>query len=377
MMQLSQPDHARREGESILLKWQDGHTSRMVLDWLRDNCTCSTCRHANGQKLFNIHELPETLGVMEVNCDGQGLHISWSDGHRSFYSTRWLQEHDLNPGARAERVKRRQSRHTWNASNGQNYPRCAWSALNQDQDAEQRWLTGFHQWGFGVLTQVPLTSGAVATVGERLGHVRVTNYGRLFDVRSVPDPNNLADTALGLSVHSDNPYRHPSPGVQLLHCLMADAPGGDTLLVDGFSCAEQLRNTDAEAFALLSTWPMLFRYRSASVDLKARQTLITVDAEGSITAVHFNNRSSFFLDIPEDLAAKWYRAYRTFAHLLNLESNTLVLHLHPGDCIVMQNDRTLHGRTAFDPNRGARLLQGCYIDIDAMRSRSAVLDTLL
>ena len=61
------------------------------------------------------------------------------------------------------------------------------------------------------------------------------------------------------------------------------------------------------------------------------------------------------------------------AVILNQPDNALVLHLNPGDCIVMQNDRSLHGRTAFDPNRGHRLLQGCYIDSDAMRSRYAVL----
>ena len=85
------------------------------------------------------------------------------------------------------------------------------------------------------------TPGTVAEVGDRLGFVRVTNYGRLFDVKSVPNPTNLAYTAVGLGVHSDNPYRHPSPGVQLLHCLESEAPGGDTLLVDGFHAAEILR----------------------------------------------------------------------------------------------------------------------------------------
>jgi gamma-butyrobetaine dioxygenase len=157
----------------------------------------------------------------------------------------------------------------------------------------------------------------VAQVGDRLGHVRVTNYGRFFDVRSVPDPNNLADTALGLSVHSDNPYRHPSPGVQLLHCLIADAPGGDTQLVDGFACAHQLRQEQPDAFNLLAQWPMTFRYRNATTELQARQHLITVDPDSTITAVHFNNRSSFFLDIPEHLAAPWYAAYRAFASLLS------------------------------------------------------------
>ncbi|MEZ5593155.1 MAG: hypothetical protein R3F53_21585 [Gammaproteobacteria bacterium] len=31
-----------------------------------------------------------------------------------------------------------------------------------------------------------------------------------------------------------NPYRDPTPGLQLLHCLANDAEGGDSVVVDGF-----------------------------------------------------------------------------------------------------------------------------------------------
>ena len=51
----------------------------------------------------------------------------------------------------------------------------------------------------------------------------------------------------------------------------------------------------------------------------------------------------------------------------------LIFRLEPGDCVVMQNDRALHGRTAFDPSRGRRHLQGCYVDKDGMDSRARVL----
>jgi gamma-butyrobetaine dioxygenase len=213
----------------------------------------------------------------------------------------------------------------------------------------------------------------VAEVGDRLGYVRITNYGRLFDVKSVPNPTNLAYTAVALGVHSDNPYRHPSPGVQLLHCLEAAAPGGDTLLVDGFAAAELLRQQDPAAFELLRTLPMNFRYSDAHTDLRARQTLISTEAEGQLKAVHFNNRSADWLDAPADVAEAWYQAYRQFAQLLLRDELQLVFRLAPGDCVVMQNDRTLHGRTAFDPNLGRRHLQGCYIDRDAMESRRLVL----
>ena len=128
-----------------------------------------------------------------------------------------------------------------------------------------------------------------------------------------------------------------------------------------------------DAFALLSTVAMTFRFADDKADLEAKQTLITADMDGVITAVHFNNRSADWLDAPIDLATRWYMAYRIFGQILKRPELELVFKLGPGDCVVMQNDRALHGRTAFDPNLGGRHLQGCYIDRDGIESRRRVL----
>ena len=356
------------------LLWQAGPGPAWALsnDWLRDNCHCPACRHpGNGQKLYEIVDLPDTLSAAgaEVQADGSLL-VHWSDGHVSDYSADWLGTHALSDDARGAR----QNPPTlWNRELLGNLPVADWPALQADPANELAWLERYAALGFGLLRQVPCTPGMVAEVGDRLGFVRVTNYGRLFDVKSVPNPTNLAYTAVGLGVHSDNPYRHPSPGVQLLHCLESEAPGGDTLLVDGFHAAELLRREDLAAFDLLARIPMNFRYADASTELRARQTLISIDMDGVVRAVHFNNRSADWLDAPADVAQAWYQAYRAFARILKRPELELVFRLAPGDCVVMQNDRTLHGRTAFDPGRGRRHLQGCYIDGDAMESRRLVL----
>jgi gamma-butyrobetaine dioxygenase len=296
--------------------------------------------------------------------------VLWSDGHRSEYSAEWLNAHDLIASARTAR----QSKPVlWGKPLEHDLPVGDWPQMLSDPAQELAWLERFSALGFGLLRNVPIQSGMVAEVGDRLGFVRVTNYGRMFDVISVPNPNNLANTSLGLGVHSDNPYRHPSPGVQLLHCLEAGAPGGDTLLVDGFHAAEILRKENPGAFALLSTVPMTFRFTDDKAELEARQTLITADMDGVVTAVHFNNRSADWLDAPIDLASRWYGAYRTFAQILKRPALELIFKLGPGDLVVMQNDRALHGRTAFDPNLGRRHLQGCYIDRDGIESRRRVL----
>jgi gamma-butyrobetaine dioxygenase len=351
-----------------------GHGSATPLSsyWLRDNCPCPACRHpGNGQKLYDITELPDDLSVCQaLVVAGDLLQVTWSDGHRSSYTRQWLAAHDVSAPARAARRTQPQ---LWRADIASQLPSADWPTWLADPAAELAWLERYTALGFAILHKVPAQSAQVVAVGNRLGFVRVTNYGVYFDVKSVPQPSNMAYTAVGLGVHSDNPYRHPSPGIQLLHCLQADAPGGDTLLVDGFAAADVLRQADPAAFALLTQVPMNFRYANADTELVARQTLISLDAEGSVVAVHFNNRSADWLDAPAEVAGPWYAAYRQFARILQRPALTLTLRLAVGDCLVMQNDRTLHGRTAFDPSQGVRHLQGCYIDRDALESRRQVL----
>jgi gamma-butyrobetaine dioxygenase len=372
------PDPNRRPAvaevheSGLTVRWSDKSPTHLPNFWLRDNCRCAKCRHpGNGQKLYEIVDLPADLAAIEAMVAADGtVKVLWSDGHRSEYGAEWLNAHDLIASAR---VARQPKPEHWGKALESDLPVGDWPQMLADPGQELAWLDRYIALGFGLLKNVPTESGMVAEVGDRLGFVRVTNYGRLFDVISVPNPNNLANTSLGLGVHSDNPYRHPSPGVQLLHCLEAGAPGGDTLLVDGFHAADILRQENPGAFALLSTVPMTFRFSDDKAELEARQTLISADMDGVITAVHFNNRSADWLDAPIDLAARWYAAYRIFGQILKRPELELVFKLGPGDLVVMQNDRALHGRTAFDPNLGRRHLQGCYIDRDGIESRRRVL----
>lgn len=358
-------------GDSVTLTWADGTVASFPAIWLRDNCSCPQCRHINGQRLFEITDLPAALKVGTAELGAGRMTITWSpDNHVSSFAADWLRAHDLAPAARA---KRYEAPTLWDAGLKSNLPVADWATVQHDAAAELAWHEKFAAYGFGLLRNVPAASGMVEVVGNHLGFVRVTNYGSRFDVISVPNPNNLAYTAVGLGVHSDNPYREPTPGVQLLHCLESDAPGGDTLLVDGFHAAEILRREDPAAFDLLCKHPFTFRFRDTKADLTANVPLIKTDYDGHVAEVHFNNRSADMLDVPVEFVAPWYAAYRRFAEILKRPELELVFRLGPGDLIVMMNERALHGRTAFDPNLGRRHLQGCYIDKDGIESRRRVL----
>ena len=86
----------------------------------------------------------------------------------------------------------------------------------------------------------PTEPGTVVGLAERVAFLRNSNFGLLWDVVSKPDPDSLAYTAHALSPHIDLVSREMLPGVQLLHCLVFEATGGDSVLVDGFACAAEL-----------------------------------------------------------------------------------------------------------------------------------------
>jgi gamma-butyrobetaine dioxygenase len=227
--------------------------------------------------------------------------------------------------------------------------------------------------GFVVLRNVPTTPGTVLEVGVRFGQVRTTNFGALFDVKSKPDADDLAYTGLALAPHTDNPYREPVPGIQLLHCLANDAPGGDSTLVDGFAVAAELERRDPEGYAMLARTPVRYRYCDATTELIAWQTPIEHDAHGDIVAIHHSPRLDFAPLLPPAELAIYYRARRMLTELLAAPAHEIRFRLAPGDLELFDNRRVLHGRTAFDGKQGNRHLQGCYIDRDGPENLYRVL----
>ena len=131
------------------------------------------------------------------------------------------------------------------------------------------WLQQFLTYGFIILQGVPSEQGQVLRVGAQFGFTRETNFGAVFDVRSAPSASDLAYTSVHLDPHTDNPYRSPVPGIQLLHCLINETTGGLSTLVDGFAVAEALRREDPAAFKILSETPVRFRYQDPSTEFTA------------------------------------------------------------------------------------------------------------
>ncbi|WP_328924138.1 TauD/TfdA family dioxygenase [Streptomyces sp. NBC_00190] len=352
--------------------------------WLRDNCPCGACRDPrNGQKLFQITDLPDDLAVGAVRDGvpaadgGPGREVLWEpDGHRSVYPDAWLAAHA--PGAalgppRAGDGRTEADKDLWAAADLRGrIPEAGWGAYIGDRRVRMRTLDSVARLGFVLLRGVPPRDRMVLDVARTFGFVRETNYGELFEVRVEADPNNLAFTGARITPHTDNPYRDPVPTLQLLHCLSNEARGGDSGLVDGFHAAALLREEDPDAFAVLTRVPVEFAFADARTELRAHRPLIDVDPLGRIREIRFNNRSIGTLHQTAAVVEEFYAAYRTFARLLLRPGLQLDFRLAPGDCVVFDNTRLLHARTAFAES-GARHLQGAYADLDGLLSTLSVL----
>jgi gamma-butyrobetaine dioxygenase len=76
--------------------------------------------------------------------------------------------------------------------------------------------------------------------------------------------------------------------------------------------------------------------------------------------------------LPYQQVTAFYTAYRRWAGLLAQPERRLNTRLAPGDCLIFDNTRILHARTAFSVT-GSRHLQGCYADLDGLASTLAQL----
>ena len=354
-----------------------GRRLRFPAIWLRDNCPCAECvAPGTRQRLNDITDIPNGLDITLTEDTGDSVAVTFApDRHRSVFSRSWLAGHALDGYADGD-GRTEDDKELWLPAGLAEVPETNWPRYLDEPADRARALAAVLRLGFVLLRGAPAEPGAVLEVAASFGFVRETSYGRLFDVRVEHAPGNLAFTSRAIRPHTDNPDRDPVPTVQLLHCLRAAGEGGDTGLVDGFAAAAAFRGMDAGSFGILAKTPVPFGYADKAAELRACLPLIQLSPRGRVRGVRFNNRSARPLRLPVAEVGPFYAAYRRWAELLAQPGRQLKLRLAPGDCLVFDNTRILHARTAFSVTAGSpgRHLQGCYADLDGLASTLAVLE---
>lgn len=361
--------------ESITLEWSDGHCSEYHNLWLRDNCPCSECISSlTREQIFEICDVPLELSVTSAIISQSGrLEIHWAHlQHKSVYHPGWLRSHCYSDN---EREKRQLYPTIWDADQIKDELPCyqAQDVLTDDAHLLS-WLKQQRDYGICLIKNLATAPGSLLHVAQRISFIRETNFGTLFDVKNKPDANTAAYTTLRLPLHTDLPTRELQPGLQFLHCLVNDAQGGESILVDGFKIADYMRTHHPQEFEALCTLPIDFYNKDKNSDYRFRGTAIVRDTNGIITEVRLANFLRGPLDLPAHQVQDLYKGYRQFMLLTREPRFQFFYRLNAGDLVVFDNRRVLHARNAFNLEQGERHLQGCYIDRDELLSRIRILE---
>lgn len=307
------------------------------------------------QRLVNPHQFDDGLYLTSARDTGNALHLAFSDGYESDYSRDWLASHIDPPRALP-------AKQLWKADLAP-VPKFSWPEI-QSPEGHLAALEAYLQFGFIILADTPTELASLRDLASHFGHIRATNFGEMFEVRTQPNPNDLAYQPVALGPHTDNPYREPTPGIQLLHCLVNETSGGLSTLVDSLYCARILRESDPAGYQLLAELPVRFTFDDRAVSISAERPILALDPAGELLGVHYSPRLDWLPLVDEESLRIYHRARKRLAELFSDPACELRFRLNPGECMMFDNNRVLHGRTAFDPNEGHRHLQGCYIDRD-------------
>ena len=332
--------------------------------WLRERVNGeSFVDKGTQQRLFDPTELNENIEIKDLNLSDEFLEVSFNDGVKTKLTIQSIIKEfsNINDVKFIQKIK-------WDSSlsDFNNYE------FNENIFEERKMyeaLINFYKFGFVIFKKVPTKNNFIVKFANSIGSIRRTNFGEFFNVKSKPNPNDLAYTSLALAPHTDNPYRNPVPCIQILHCIENEVNGGYSTLVDGFTVTEKLKNDYPDYYKILSEIKVRYQFIDQDVFLEDWAEMIKLDENQNFKQVRFSPRLDFVPLMDRDKLNLYYSARNKISELYNSDKYRIEFKLMPGDLLMMDNHRLLHGRTSYDANEGNRFLQGCYIDYDSTEGK--------
>ena len=122
-------------------------------------------------------------------------------------------------------------------------------------------------------------------------------------------------------------------------------------------------------FQILTEIKVRFQFVDDNVVLEDWAEMIQLDENKRLKQVRFSPRLDFVPLMDKEKLELYYAARNKISEMYNSEKFRIEFKLKPGDLLMMDNYRLLHGRTEYNANEGNRFLQGCYIDYDSTEGK--------
>ena len=353
----------------ITLTWADNTKSSFPHFWLRDHAQDETSwDHRSHQREFftATADLSMTPENPHLSNDGANLVLKWPDQSAPInYPSDFLYQF-------AATDQREQTPYrTWDkASIDENALNLDWHDITQNNtlstDGTDLLVKTIHDLGFAVISNVPTNLDSVNSVATSFGYVRETIFGGLWQFAANEGMDDSAYTPNELRPHTDGTYSHDAPGLQMLLCCNYNAEGGDSIMVDGFALHDWMQQHHPEEANTLAQISIPGQYIGDGTMLKAERPPFKYGLDGNIRQVTFNNYDRAPFRLSDEKMAALYKAIKIFdckANDLDMQWRHI---LKPGQMLVFDNWRILHGRAAF---KGEREMAGCYVNREDFESK--------
>ncbi|CAO3695198.1 hypothetical protein G6F70_006257 [Rhizopus microsporus] len=357
--------------KQVYLDWNAQKTSVYHHFWLRDHCRCEKCYHpVTRQRLVNTFDIPRDIHPTSVESTEAGLQVTWPDGHQSTYAWDWLYTHSYSPILRASDPLEGKRPKLWDASLKLDaVPHEA--VMNTDEGLRQ-WLDQLETYGIAFVEGVPTTVEATEALARRICFLRETHYSEgIWSFTADLAHADTAYTTLALGAHTDNTYFTEPSGLQMFHKLEFNGKGGDSLFVDGFHVAKQLKEESPNAYQTLSK-TLIPTHSAGDENVLIAPTprafpILNHGPDGDLYQIRYNNDDRSTMNhLSSSQLDEFYDALFMWHKLLTSAKNELWDSLPPGRVVTFDNWRVLHGRSAFT---GHRRICGAYLPWDDYKSR--------
>lgn len=354
---------AESHDEYLSLYWQDGGVSRFHYQWLRDNCrSVERFDPATQERKALTETIPSDLRANAIRVGEDDIRITWSDGAADshFYAT-WLKHNAYD--VKASHSQSRQ--HQWGSEYASSLQSFGYKDVMADDVIAAAMVDAFEQWGLIRLTGAPTDDREVERFADRLAYVREIAFDRVANIKVSVDPYTLGFTNSSLPMHTDcSGYSWP-PNVMVFHCIQNEVAGGASQYVDGAKVIVQLRKSNPDALRILTEHDVEFRLWSKQADTLSQYPPVMLDQAGDLALLRYANWTVQPLKtVPFDTVPRWYDAWRALAERVNAPENRLSHRCEPGEMLLINNHRVLHGRDAFDDGEGIRHFQQVYMELD-------------
>jgi len=379
---------------SVEVSFTDGSSYRFHSLWLRDGCRDHSHVEASSERRLDasplIARMPLGTGArsIEVDTAGETLKVEWEEGsvplstfdagflrafadvcgkpiergHVEASEGDWFSFIDGKPSSLA---KPRESLRSWKQGDDVQVPRMDYNAIGSNH---REFLQTLMDPGVVIVENMPedrsydgsiLSAMAMDHLGGLQKHPRRSEAHWTISTQEEVLPSNMTASARGatnaydtnkqLCNHTDQSL-YGLPGLLLMfHCAMGE---GNNSLTDGFAVAYALQDRHPEYFDVLSRHGMaagrrLEYYTSGPLMFDTNHRVLHTDEKGGLTRVQYHESYRTPLTVPYDEFELYYSALSKFYEMVHSPEFQAHITLREGQCLIMNNWRTMHGRAGL------------------------------